>query len=247
MPANPTQAARRGLALAALALLLSVAEGAGAGNFSVSPVRAELSIQQRVAALRVHNGGSEPVAIQAEAMAWQQRDNEDVLTPSREVLVTPPIFTIPPGETQTLRIGLRRSPDPNQQLSYRLLLHELPPPLPEGFQGLRMAMRMSLPVFVTPAAGAASPELAWRASLTDAGDVRLSARNHGTGHAQITTLTLGRDNGQQIGQQGNHYLLPGSERHWTVPVGADPLAPGEPLTLEAMVNGKELRTRLRPD
>src|SRR5690606_24384300 len=213
MPANPTQAARRGLALAALALLLSVAEGAGAGNFSVSPVRAELSIQQRVAALRVHNGGSEPVAIQAEAMAWRQRGNEDVLEPSREVLVTPPIFTIPPGETQTLRIGLRRSPDPNQQLSYRLLLHELPPPLPEGFQGRRMAMRMSLPVFVTPAAGAASPELAWRASRTASGELRLSARNHGTGHAQITTLTLGRDNGQQIGQQGNHYLLPRSEEH----------------------------------
>src|SRR5690606_41692519 len=106
----------------------------------------------------------------------QQRHNEHVLEPRREVLLAPPIFTIPPGETQTLRIGLRRSPDPNQQLSYRLLLHELPPPLPEGFQGLRMAMRMSLPVFVTPAAGAANRERAWRASRTASGHVRRSAR-----------------------------------------------------------------------
>jgi len=110
-----SQAALRGLATVFFLLMLLTAAVAKAGSFSVSPVRASLSAQERVVALRVSNSGTEPSSIQAELMAWRQQGGEEIHEPSRDVLVTPPIFTVPAGDTQVIRVGLRRP-----------LLHQFP-------------------------------------------------------------------------------------------------------------------------
>ena len=66
-------------------------------------------------------------------------------------MATPPIFTVPPKGTQVIRVGLRRAADAQQGLSYRMFLQEVPPPPRQGLQGLQVALRLSLPVFVMPA------------------------------------------------------------------------------------------------
>ncbi len=239
------QAARRGLVLSCFILTLLLASQALAGSFSVSPTRVALSAQDQVVALRVRNTGPEETSVQVELQEWRQANGQDHYSPSREVLATPPIFTLAPGETQVLRVGLRRPPERTTELSYRLFLQELPPPAPEGFQGLRMALRMSLPVFVAPASGEATPELAWRATRGGSGELRLSARNHGHGHGQVSRLRVQLPDGRTLQPSGNAYVLPGAEQAWALSPGGSLPAAGTELVITTRVNGQETTFRLQ--
>ena len=101
---------------------------AKAASFGVSPVRVTLSESQSMGALTVRNDGTEPASLQMEMLNWSQAQGQDVLTPTRELLANPPIFTVPAGGSQLVRVGLRRAPDGQRELTYRIVLQELPPP-----------------------------------------------------------------------------------------------------------------------
>ena len=47
------------------------------------------------------------VLVQAEVMLWEQVDGEDRLTPTRDLLVSPAVFTLPPNGSQLVRVALR--------------------------------------------------------------------------------------------------------------------------------------------
>ena len=140
----------RAMAKAAFGIILLVmgASVASAASLGVSPVRVTLSESQSMGALTVRNDGTEPASLQMEMLSWSQAEGQDVLTPTRELLANPPIFTVPAGGSQLVRVGLRRAPDGQRELTYRIVLQELPPPPNPDFMGTRMLMRISLPVFV---------------------------------------------------------------------------------------------------
>ena len=97
-----------------------------AGSFSISPLRAVLSASAQTGSLTLRNQEATPVVVQAEVMLWQQADGQDQLTPSRDVLVSPAVFTLPGNGSQLVRVALRRPADPQRELSYRLILTEVP-------------------------------------------------------------------------------------------------------------------------
>mgnify|MGYP000329849137 CR=1 FL=1 len=99
-----------------------------AAAIGVSPVRVTLSDKQKMGTLTVRNNGAEPVSMQLEVLNWSQEEGNGVFTPTRELIVNPPIFTIPAGGSQLIRVGLRRAPDAQRELTYRIFLQELPPP-----------------------------------------------------------------------------------------------------------------------
>src|SRR5881396_2704422 len=156
-----------------LAFFMAATGMAQAGAFAVDPVRATLSAARPVVSFVVRNDGVEPTVVQLEVVGWSQQDGKDVYSPTREILATPPIFKVPTGGVQIVRLGLRREPDPQREMTYRLFLEEVPPPLKEGFKGLRVTLRVGLPIFVVPAASTA-PALRWSASRTREGQVSLA-------------------------------------------------------------------------
>lgn len=239
------QAANRGLVLPVFMLTLLLTSQVLAGSFSVSPTRVVLSAQDNVVALWVRNTGTGETSVQVELQEWRQRGGQDIYTPSREVLATPPIFTLAPGQTQVLRVGLRRPPERDTELSYRLFLQELPPPAAEDYPGLRMALRISLPVFVAPASGAAAPELSWRVERGNRGEWRLSARNHGHGHGQVSRLRVRLPDGRMLQHSGNAYVLPGAEQEWALAPGTPLPAAGTELVITTSVNGQETASRFQ--
>jgi fimbrial chaperone protein len=206
---------RIGQALLGLAVFFAGLTVAHAGSFSVNPVRVTLSAKQPVAAITVRNGGTEPAVIQLETSAWSQEQGQDVLTPSGDVLATPPIFTIAPGKAQILRIGLRRPATSSAEITYRLVLREVPSSVQT--QGLRVALVISMPVFVVPATTVA-PALEWRATPTADGRIRVHATNKGNAHVQISKIGLSlADGGKELGGGDiAGYVLPGSTRSWVV-------------------------------
>jgi fimbrial chaperone protein len=189
---------------------------ATAGSFSISPLRLELSQASPKGALTVRNGGADAVVVQAEPMAWEQADGADVLEPTREVLATPAVFTLHPGDSQLLRVALLRDVDPGRELSYRIILQEVPPSQESGKSSARIALRMSLPVFVAPVAPA-EPDLSWSAVLSADNDARLVARNRGNAHVQIGQISLDETAGEVvIVNPAMSYLLPGQSRSWSL-------------------------------
>jgi len=206
-------AKRRATALLCLALAaLTAAAGASAASLSVEPLRLELEPAARTAAVTVRNDDAAPVVIQARILAWSQPEGRDDLEETREFLVTPAVVEIPAHGFQVLRIGRRIAALPSaNEKTFRMLIKEV---LPEGGPetgGVRMAMEMSLPIFV----GAASLEpaaLEWTAVREDE-SVRLTARNTGERRARVSAAELLDAGGRSLGRwHGVTYLLAGATR-----------------------------------
>lgn len=230
-----------------LFLFVAGASVVSATSIGVSPVRATLSADQQVGALTVRNTGSEPMSVQLEVMNWSQQEGRDVFTATREVLANPPIFTLPAGSSQLIRAGLRRAPDARRELTFRIFMQELPPPPSPDFQGAKMLMRVSLPVFVLPEV-AAQPVLRWQAARTSDGGLKISLTNSGNAHIQIASFSLSLPGSAQpwITQQSSVYVLQGQSRDWILPTNAEnpPPPPGAILQLFAQTDAGDMEAEV---
>jgi fimbrial chaperone protein len=202
------------LVLCAVALLSpSIANAAG---WEIDPVRIELSPQQQTAALTVKNSSDQATSIQIQAVAWSQRYGKDVYLPTNELLVSPPIFTIAPKGEQIIRVALRRQADATHELSYRLNLQELPPPSTPNFMGVKVALRVSLPVFVQSLQGGVAPKMVWDIARMAEDQLKVVVRNSGNAHVQISDFALyvpGNDK-PITGESGSSYVLAGQMQEW---------------------------------
>lgn len=220
--------------------LLILCQLAHAGSFSVSPTRITLTQARSFGVLTVRNPGTEAMVVQLQTTVWRQEEGVDVLAPTTELIAVPPLFTVPAGGSQVVRIGLRRQPSPSGELSYRVLLREVPPPQAPGATGLRMALNVSLPVFVTPP-GDAEPEMIWALDRTENGGLALSLRNEGRAHVQLKQLALKSSMGPQLQGIGRPtYLLPGQSRIWHF----DAADPAGRWTLSADTDSGAVETQL---
>ena len=188
-----------------------------AGSFSISPLRVELSAQASTAALTIRNEEDAPALVQVETLLWSQSAGEDKLEPTQDLLVSPTVFTLPARGSQLVRVALRGAADPTRELSYRVILQEVPPEASPDFTGLRVALRLSIPVFVAPAASA-KPDLAWSAVRDASGAIVLRADNSGGAHARVLSFTLTPESGTGAVLQDSvaTYILPGQHRTWTL-------------------------------
>src|SRR4051812_11165016 len=210
----------------------------------VTPIRATLSASQPVIALTVRNDGADHSVVQVDAMTWAQREGGDFYEPTREIIATPPLFKLEPGASQVVRVGLRRAPDATRELTFRLFLEEVPPPPKPDFKGLRVALRMAVPVFVTPSS-AAVPRLHWRLAAAGSGLLTVGLRNDGNAHVHVTDLRLESPPGQElVRQKAASYVLPGQSREWRLKAAA---TPGTVLRLVARTDDGDVQAELEPD
>ena len=179
---------------------------------NVVPVIIELAAGQRASSLTVVNQGDVEASFQLRAFRWSQfPDASDTLTPSVEVSVSPPLGTIPPGASQLIRI-IVRSAATRQESSYRLLLDQIPAPATLGT--VRMAIRLSMPVFVEPAVRA-TPHLLFHVERITNQNY-LVVTNNGNRHEKVRDIVLKAGDGTVLGVEQNisPYVLAGATRRW---------------------------------
>ena len=202
---------------AALLLVIGVItppSGAIAGMVGLSPLRVYFDGDQQSGVVRIQNTGDDTIAMQVESRQWLQGpDGADVYEDTQDVLAVPPIFSLEPGETQLVRVGLMTEQPANSESTYRLFFTELPPPRDEvGGGQLRMRLRISMPVFVAPVT-TADPELEFVSIAAEDGGVRATFRNPGNTHVRIDELKALDGNGRETQRrQRAAYLLPGTTR-----------------------------------
>jgi fimbrial chaperone protein len=190
---------------------------ASAGSFGISPIRLELSTAEPTGTVTVRNEEDAPALIQAEAFVWSQPGAGEQLDPTQDLIVSPGVFTLQPKATQLVRVALRRPVDPERELSYRLILEEVPPEASPDFTGLRMALRLSMPVFVEPPRPV-EPDLEFTAARDADSRLVLRADNRGAAHARIISFALIPIDvdGATFQDSVATYVLPGQSRTWTL-------------------------------
>lgn len=204
------------IAACCLAAAAALAAPAAAGTLQVDPIRLEINAGRRTATLRVRNQEQAPVTIRAYALEWTQPDGEDHYQESAALIVSPPVFTIPAGGTQLIRVGLRRpAADPR---AFRLMVEEVPRALPGS--GVQVALRLNLPLFAMMEAGSAA-ELSWSASRTADGRWTVEAANAGSHYVRVEPAAAEAATGVNFEANANlGVVLPGSRQRWVV--GAEP-------------------------
>ena len=238
-----------------MSLLLSAA--AQAATLQISPVTIEFSASENATGLTLRNPGDTPLYGQVRVFQWGQAHGEDVLTPTTDVIASPPLIEVAPHGDQLVRLvranasssaagaGVAQSTQAASgavglaggERSYRLLIDELPAPGTAGTEGVTIRLRYSVPVFVeAPAGGAAQPLLAWHLVHAAQG-YALRADNAGAKRAQIAAVELLDAGGHRwdVTRGLLGYALAGQGRQWSVPVPPDAKFGGA-LKVRATVN-----------
>lgn len=172
-----------------------------------------MSPRDRAVAITIVNEGDTEVALQADLNNWSQKaDGSDELTPTEDLILSPPILKLAPRARQVVRLALLKPADASRQLTYRLIMREVPEAIASRDQTVQVpvALALSMPVFITPAA--AKREIKCEIIRVDARTSRASCANTGTAYAQVRQAQLRRGE-QVLGTfEGGTYILPGARK-----------------------------------
>jgi fimbrial chaperone protein len=208
-------------AFALFVLAAAAADAACAANFSVSPLRLELSAAAPVAVVELGNSGDAPVTVQAQARSWTQSSGQDEYGEARPFIINPTIFTIPPAGRQVVRIALRGTPPRDVEGAYRLVMTEIPSATPGAAPvapGFRVALRMDIPVYVSPQQPGAQPDP--RFGLDPGGGrPRIVIGNGGAAHFRMVDVTVS-DGAETVAALPVLVVLPGATRSIELPTAA---------------------------
>jgi fimbrial chaperone protein len=208
-----------------------------AANLQISPVMIQLRAGQGATGINMQNLGEVAVYGQVRVYQWDQKDGDDVLTPTQDVVASPPIIQIGAKSSQIIRLVRRSEQLPAGELTYRILIDEIPKD--DGpASGVDIRLRYSVPMFVLPADDRGAPALAWAVFKKD-GVWMLRVRNSGTQRAQIGALELSNAAGKQfeIASGLFGYVLAGKVREWRLPTSGDADLNGT-LAVKANINSR---------
>jgi fimbrial chaperone protein len=199
-------------AAALAALCAGAAHPAAASTIRVDPIKVEISSDRKIASIRLKNEESGPVAIRAYALAWSQKDGEDRNEETDAIIVSPPVATIAAGATQLVRVGVR--PGASSRGAYRLIIEEIPQAEKGG--GVRVALRLSLPLYVNLASGQAQ-QLGWKLFQRADGAWVAEATNATDRYIRAEVADVAAATGiSPSAVPGFGVVLPNSRRRWLV-------------------------------
>lgn len=223
-------------------LAAALAVPAGAGQFSVTPVRIFMAPKDRAAAVTVTNEGDEELVMQADVYVWKQKPGgEDELTLSEDLFLSPPIIKLAPRSRQVVRLAMVRPPKTGPQLTYRMIVREIPEARParKGVE-LRVALAFSLPVFITPPG--AKRQLQCTVDRVAASIVKAVCENTGTAYAQPREFVLSSEQGVKLASRDSGgYILPDIERSFELK-RAEGRIPGGKARLAVMLDDGSTQT-----
>ncbi len=185
-----------------------------AGAWGISPIRVDFDGSSKTAALRLDSTDPEPLEFQVRLMRWTQNESGvDEYHPSEELLYFPRAFTLPPGEQRVIRIGTKAAA-PQQEMTFRLFVEELPPRDDSG-QGTQIAVRLrfGVPIFFGPARPQPAGEI--RDLRVIDGQAQFKVVNTGNQQFQFETITA-RIGDTLLGETRGWYLLAGRQREYRI-------------------------------
>lgn len=205
------------------------APSAGPAVLSIAPLRVELEGSGAGATIRLTNASDRALPVQARLFAWSQADGEDVYAPSSELVVSPSITSIPPGQTQIVRVLRRGAASPGEK-RFRLAVDQLPDPALVRPGQAQTRIRFTLPVFVDREK-AQPAEFAWRIASD-----RIELVNNGGATARVLEIEVKTPDGRVVPVERNalRYVLGNSTIAWPIGNGCSL----GPVRVTAQIDGQ---------
>jgi fimbrial chaperone protein len=233
-----------------------------ASSVLIWPIDPVLEADQQASALWLENRGTETANLQVRVFAWSQSDFDEQYQNQRDVIGSPPVAKIEPGQKQLVRLTRTKDVPPGREVAYRIIIDEIPSAVPvaapadgKTAAAVRFQMRYSVPLFAygpglwskvdgtrdRDPKTAGKPDLSWK-KVTVGGRNYVEMHNQGAVHARLTDASF-KQGGQSRplveGLMG--YVLPGATMRWQVPDG---LPADQPL--QVRVNGATQVENLAP-
>ena len=209
------------LASAMCLLSICVAQSASAAT-QVTPVRIFIDSNGR-GVVTVSNTGTSAVLHQVSPFNWQQSEGEDLMSPTRDFIASPPSFSLKPGGKRDVRLGFRSASPKPVERAYRLVIEEVPPKIKQsnGALGVSVAVRHVLPVFIAASTEVAAPELRWSARR-DGDSIVVRCQNLGAKHASFDQIGFSTGGSAEPSFTVNDYatVLAGGSHDWKVKIPA---------------------------
>ncbi len=225
-----------------------------AGDFSISPLKIELSASAPFSTFEVTNEEeNEILLMELELAKWDVLNGTDVFSESNEMLILPPVFRVEPGESQIVRVGLPSTTalTPGTEASYRVVITNIDSEAAdpdadsnEDAAGLQMAISVSIPLFVLPNEPVRSAR--WALRQVSDNTIEIDATNTGNVHLDIRELLLTAPNQDDpvLDEPTVTYLFPEATYTWTFETQTPLNLKGKQATLSAWVNQDDMTLEL---
>lgn len=139
----------RAVFLAIALSCLAVAPSAAA-SLRVAPIYLDVPAGGFSTTLRVWNSGTRPLSIQVRVYRSTQNGNDDILTPTKDVVASPPIATLKPGGENLIRIVRVANTKVTVRENYRVLVDQLPDPKAAKAGVVSILVRHAIPLHFEP-------------------------------------------------------------------------------------------------
>lgn len=204
--------------LRALLLLFTMAlmpAAHAANSLMIWPIDPAINPDEKASELWLENRGNATTMMQVRIFSWLQVGGQEQYQTQQQVVASPPMVRLEPGQKQLVRLIKQGAPQAGREMSYRVVLDEIPTPRTPGENqaGLTFQMRYSVPLFVYGSgvtSDSAKPQLSWQ--QVDSGGKRwLELTNRGNGHARLSNVIIG---GRRLGNGLFGYVLANSSNRW---------------------------------
>ncbi len=207
-----------------------------ANSLMVWPIDPAINPEEKASELWLENRGNATTMMQVRIFGWQQVNSQEQYQTQQQVVASPPMVRLEPGQRQLVRLIKQTPPQAGREMSYRVVLDEIPTPRTPGENqaGLTFQMRYSVPLFVYGDGlnkDSAKPDLSWR-EVNSGGKRWLELTNRGNGHARLSNVSVG---GRKLGNGLFGYVLANSSNRW-------PLTSGVSGELSAEMNKGQWRS-----
>jgi len=184
-----------------------------AAAIQVTPIRIHLNETMPIATLTLVNKASTPIMLETQSTHWTQKSGEDVYTPTKALIVSPPIISLEPGKSQLVRVALRHQEVLTEEDAFRIFVQEIPQYHVGNAPGVEFALRFGIPAFIAPIHPTYSLE--WHTAVKK-GMLKLKVINNSNTHIQFTHLDLINPESQKLldSQSVFIYLLPHQSKTW---------------------------------
>jgi fimbrial chaperone protein len=206
----------------------------------VAPVTIELPATAKAASLTLRDLGDAPINAQIRVYRWSQKNGEEQLTPTTDLVASPPAARLGAGQDQVVRVVRVTDKPVEGEETYRLLIDELPQRSDSAGARINFVVRYSIPIFF--AQPDANPLLTWNLSTSN-GKLVVSVENVGSRHVRISGLKLQTPSGSSVsfGEGLVGYVLPHSTMSWTAPPqSTEGMSPGMAIRITAQGNNNQI-------
>lgn len=186
-----------------------------ANSVMIWPIDPAINPEEKASELWLENRGNTTTMMQVRVFGWQQINGQEQYQTQQQVVASPPMVRMEPGQKQLVRLIKQTPPAAGKELAYRVVLDEIPTPRQPGENqaGLTFQMRYSVPLFVYGDGlntDSARPDLSWQ-QVNEGGKRWLQLTNRGTGHARLSNVTIG---GRKLAEGLYGYVLANSNFRW---------------------------------